>query len=98
MAPDSIGIANSNPPPANTKVTFGVPSLLKETPQIAKIIAQGTVYLVGIVNIGLASFPQIPVGIRAEVAGYTGGALIFVNAVCQMFGIQVKNSSTSIQK
>lgn len=98
MAQSTDAISNSNPPPPNTKVTFGVPSLIKETPQIAKIVAQGTVYVVGIVNIALASFPQIPVGIRAEVAGYSGGALVFVNAVCQMFGIQVKSSSTSPQK
>lgn len=86
---------DSNPPPISTKVTFGIPSLLKETPMIAKTIAQGTVYVVGIVNIALASFPQIPVNIKAEVAGYTGGILVFVNAVCQMFGVQVTNSNST---
>ena len=76
---------------ATSKVTFGLPSLLKETPQIAKTIAQGTVYLVGIINIALVAFPQIPAEVKATVAGYTGGVLVFVNAVCQMFGVQVTN-------
>lgn len=75
--------------PTTTK--FGFSQLAAETPQIAKVIAQLTVYAVGMVNVALLSFPQIPASVKAEVGGYSGGALLFVNSVCHMFGIQVAN-------
>jgi hypothetical protein len=80
--------------PTPTKVTFGVPSLLKETPTIARTVAQGTVYAVGIINLALVAFPQIPDSVKATVAGYSGGALVFVNGICSMFGIQVNVPQT----
>lgn len=75
--------------PTTTK--FGFSQLAAETPAIAKVIAQITIYAVGIVNIALVAFPQIPATVKATVAGYTGGALVFINSVCQMFGVQVTN-------
>lgn len=82
------------PPTPPTKVTFGVPSLLKQTPTIAKTVAQATAYIVGIVNLALVAFPQIPDSVKATVAGYTGGALVFINGICSMFGIQVNVPQT----
>jgi hypothetical protein len=75
--------------PTTTK--FGLSQLANETPQIAKVVAQLTVYAVGVVNVALLSFPQIPASVKANVAGYSGGALLFVNSICHMFGIQVTN-------
>jgi len=77
--------------PTTTK--FGFSQLAAETPAIAKAIAQVTIYAVAITNVALSSFPQIPVSLKAEVAGYTGGALLFINTICQMFGLQVTNPS-----
>lgn len=90
-------MANTTPttPPPPTKVTFGVPSLLKETPAIAKTVALCAAYTVGIINLALVAFPQIPDSVKATVAGYTGGALVFVNGICSMFGIQVNPLQSS---
>ena len=81
-------MANTTPT-IPTKTTFGLPSLFKETPAIAKTIVLCASYAVGIANLALVAFPQIPDSVKATVAGYTGGALVFVNGICSMFGIQI---------
>lgn len=75
--------------PLQTKTTFGLPSLLKETPQIAKTIGSVVIYTTLIANAALAAFPQIPPDVKATVAGYSASASLFVKAVASMFGVQL---------
>jgi hypothetical protein len=41
-------------------------------------------------------FPQIPAPVKAAIAAYSSGAVLFVNSVCHMFGIEVSNPNPPI--
>lgn len=78
-----------------TKVSFGLPSLFKDTPQIATTIATVSIYLAAVLNLIMLSFPQIPTTIKTSVAEYSTEAVAFIHAICNMFGLTVTGPSTS---
>lgn len=84
----------ATPPPA-TKVTFGLPSLLKKTPQIATTVATLSLYLAAVLNLVFISFPQIPAPLKTTVAQYSLEAVTFIHAICNMFGLQATGPNMS---
>jgi hypothetical protein len=87
-------MANTTPT-TPTKVTFGFPSLLKDTPQIATTIATVSIYVAAVLNLVFLSFPQIPTPIKTSVAMYSSEAVAFIHAICNMFGLTPTTPSTT---
>ena len=76
------------------KITFGVPSLKKPTPQIATTVATVILYAAGVINLVFLSFPSIPTPIKTVVGEYSASGVAFVHAICNMFGLTPQNPSS----
>jgi hypothetical protein len=68
--------------------------LFQPTPELAKSIATGVLYTAAIVNIILASIPQIPTPLNGDIAQYSLEGVTLVHAITRLFGISITNDPT----
>ena len=80
-------MSTSTPAP-QTKVSFGIPSLMsKSTPQIATRVATVCLYVAAVINAAFLFFPQIPTNVKIMVGEYSASAVGFIHFICNMFGL-----------
>lgn len=83
-------------PNAATKVTFGLPSLLKPTPLLAKNISTGVLYTAFMANLVIQFFPQVPATVKTAIGTYSMEVVGFVHAICNTFGITVTGPTSAL--
>lgn len=66
----------------------------KTTPEFAKWAFRGVLYGLGVINLVLMIFTDIPVEIRNVVGRYSIEIVMFVHGVSKMFGIEVEDPAT----
>lgn len=74
-----------------SKTTFGVPSMMSETPQWAKWGFRIFILLTTVVTFVIASDPAIPDATKVRIGVYLKAADMFVLGLSKMFGVREVN-------
>jgi hypothetical protein len=72
------------------KVTFGIPSLLKDTPAFATWIFRVVLYLAMGTSFVVLTFTEIPPHMQIVIARVCAEVVMTVHGLTRMFGIEVK--------
>lgn len=73
------------------EVKFGFSQIVKPTPDTAKKAFKVVLYTLGLVNLILAVFTDIPQPVKDVVGRYSIELAMFVHGFSKMFGIQVED-------
>ena len=80
------------------KVKFGFDQITQRTPDFARWIFRGVLYLAAIINLVLATVVEIPEDVREVVGRYSVYAVALVHGLSKMFGIEATGPENNYQK